>query len=227
MGTDEPILIPNLITSSNSLFLPQVSDSNNLSSFEKALACFFKCTSLQFNLKCLFVTNNFKTFNEHLRTIHEDDKFYCIYCFHPFEDGKIFMKRKKFLTHLVVHHKFRRYQCNRCSYRAVTPEHVENHLLNSTVHPDVDNAESKIIVCQPITAKTMLSFRINLHHPLIQRRLSNFTTEFNCIYCSFSHNSKESLFTHLSSTHLDSWFYIFQTKESRINELQPLGIENS
>ena len=126
------------------------------------------------------------------------------------------MEGQKLVRHLISVHSQRRYQCNLCLYRSISPEHVNIHQKN--IHPDiyarslqnrqVDGKWCRIIECPPPTRNTSPRQpsplqQYNTHRHL---RINNEGTNgrnFQCVYCDFLNESLDEVLYHCVSTHPD------------------------
>jgi len=106
---------------------------------EKKLSKFFKCCSDEWlnstvKKKCYWSGNDVQMFRQHLQKCHQ--KFICIYCRFDAISGHSDDERiqsfettdcEEFITHLIQSHGKRKFQCNRCQYRAITSTHIQFH----------------------------------------------------------------------------------------------------
>lgn len=100
---------------------------------EVKLCRFFRCPPTK-TRNCCFSTNEAGNFERHLLEKHpEVSDLFCFHCHWQLSnEGRMYYKCNQegvqsLISHIIICHTQRRYQCNLCVYRAISPKHVYLH----------------------------------------------------------------------------------------------------
>jgi hypothetical protein len=194
----------------------EINSETNQSLVDKKFCDFFKCTKNlinsenrdQNNGKCFATRNTQLLFTKHLNEKHPNEELFCIYCYPEVNDRTTVKKNynhRYLVKHMFKRHRFRRYQCNQCLYRALTEDHLNIH-QSLTHESNSDQNVCKIFKCLPINGENSVP---NLYYYYNRYKTERFNTDgknetlFQCLYCDFMNEDLKQVINHCVDKHLD------------------------
>jgi hypothetical protein len=194
----------------------EINSETNQSLVDKKFCDFFKCTKNfintenrdQNNGKCFATRNTELLFTKHLNEKHPNEELFCIYCYPEVNDRTTVKKNynhRYLVKHMIKRHRFRRYQCNQCLYRALTEDHLNIH-QSLTHESNSDQKVCKIFKCLPISGENSVP---NLYYYYNRYKTERFNTDgknetlFQCLYCDFMNEDLKQVINHCVDKHLD------------------------
>lgn len=138
---------------------------------------------------------------------------------------------------LVIHmnetHKYRRFQCNQCLFRAMSADHINIHqsvihtrLHNSSLlNKQIDGKICKIIECPAIDSShstpvlPKLSHFYDRFHTNRKNNDGNHDNKYQCLYCLFMSEVKREVIDHCAQRHAD-YPIMFYNPEPEISSTQ-------
>nr|XP_027197872.1 uncharacterized protein LOC113792168 [Dermatophagoides pteronyssinus] len=161
---------------------------------------FYKCIGFErgFLQQCKFSSNLQSDFHSHLQHEHEFTKYFCRYCFlKDSSNRRYFRSPIALITHLDKIHKNQHFQCNCCSYRAITADHVNLHQL--FCHQNVCQ-ENRCIYQKTPPQNSSLKLKYFYDKYRIEHIAEN-RYRYQCLYCKYCSNIFQETIQHLVRLH--------------------------
>ncbi|KAH9390967.1 hypothetical protein TYRP_006557 [Tyrophagus putrescentiae] len=144
---------------------------------------------------CQFSTDDASTFASHLKKKHTAETYACFYCN---EKSEKFTEAIPLIRHIVKKHGSRFFQCNNCSYRAITCEHVNIH--QSMKHSTLNYKNSILFCLKTPHSSKHLRLKEFYDHSRVSKTNKSF---YQCLFCSTVSVLRSDLFAHYVGEHPD------------------------
>ncbi|XP_054163264.1 uncharacterized protein LOC128961080 isoform X2 [Oppia nitens] len=195
-----------------------------LTKTDRSLCNFYKCTknwvkqSDSNGNRCFATRHSEINYFTHLNDQHSEEELFCMYCYELMSFSRLKKYNNRYLLkHMIKRHRFRRFQCNLCLYRAITEDHVIIHqkkhhkfLYQKTIDGKLVSSNDticKIYFCQSITEDTkfpnLKDFYENCKNPIRLNSEGKNETYFQCLYCHFLNEDINKVVEHSVDKHPD------------------------
>lgn len=182
---------------------------------------FYKCACIEQKRvfqSCGYATNVRNDFIEHVQREHSHTNLICIYC--HLKDSKKLKHFRKPITlaiHMDKFHTNQHFQCNSCSYRAITADHVNLHQLFCHHQSSLCSENRKIIYCNISQNETTnLTLKYFYDKYKIDRNTET-NCQFQCLYCDCCWDVFQELIQHMVRFHPEYPLLYYFSRQNEIH----------